>query len=149
MTVKAPEKPFEILGLIINDREYAVDIEMVELIVETPEIAKVPNSKDFLKGVMNLRGRIVPVVDTKKLTKSSGKESNPNSNIVITRIEDNEVGFLVDSVTEVMWVKPDEFDTTLKIDGSSYVKGVIMKGNRLLSFLDLAKIVKDEIDSNI
>jgi chemotaxis signal transduction protein len=48
-----------------------------------------------------------------------------------------------------MWVKPDEFDTTLKIDGSSYVKGVIMKGNRLLSFLDLAKIVKDEIDSNI
>ncbi|HEU23802.1 MAG: chemotaxis protein CheW [Mesoaciditoga sp.] len=140
------DKPFEVLGVKIGDKEYAIDIGVIGIIVETSEIARVPNSKNFLKGVMNLRGRIVPVIDTKRITSSSLKEST-GLNVVVTQIEENEVGFLVDGVTEVMWVQPSEFDSTIKIDSSNYVKGVIMKGNRLISMLDLQNFVRDQIGS--
>ncbi len=144
--MKSLDKAFEVLGIKIGNREYAVDIGTVEIIVETPEIARVPNSKDLMKGVMNLRGRIVPVIDTNKLTNSSGMTG---SNVIVTKVDDSEVGFLVDGVTEVMWVKPDEFDTTMKMGGSNYMKGVIMKGQRLMSLIDLSKVVLDEMGSNI
>lgn len=145
MNAKTFDKPFEVLGIKLGEKEYAIDIGIIGIIVETPEIARVPNSKKFLKGVMNLRGRIVPVVDTKQITLSSSKSTN--SNVVVTQVEDNEIGFLVDGVTEVMWIQPSEFDSTVKIDGSNYVKGVIMKGNRLISMLDLQNFVKDQIGS--
>ncbi|BBJ27969.1 chemotaxis protein CheW [Athalassotoga saccharophila] len=144
--MKTFDKPFEVLGVRIGDKEYAIDIGVIGIIVETSEIARVPNSKSFLKGVMNLRGRIVPVIDTKRITSSSAKES-AGANVVVTQIDENEVGFLVDGVTEVMWVQPSEFDSTIKIDNSNYVKGVIMKGNRLISMLDLQNFVRDQISS--
>lgn len=148
MSVKTLDKSFEVLGLKLGDREYAIDIGIIEIIVETSEMAKVPNSQFFLKGVMNLRGRIVPVVDTKRITFANDSRYS-GSNVIVTRIDENEIGFLVDSVTEVMWVKPSEFDSSMKIEGSNYVEGVIMKGNRLLSMLDLQSFVKDKMSSSI
>lgn len=148
MPVDTLERPFEVLGFKLGDREYAIDIGVIEIIVETAEIAKVPNSQNFLKGVMNLRGRIVPVVDMKRITLANDSQHS-GSNVIVTMIDENEIGFLVDNVTEVMWIQPNEFDPSMKIEGSNYVKGVIIKANRLLSMLDLQSFVKDRMSSSI
>lgn len=146
MAIKTMDSPFEVLGIKFGNHEYAIDIDIVEIIVETPEITSVPNSKYFIRGIMNLRGRIVPVIDLRKVI-NSDDENVEESNVVVTRIEDMEVGFLVDGVTEVMWVNPSELNSAVKIEESKYFNGVIMKGNRLLVLLDVSKLINDEANA--
>ncbi len=147
MNVKELASPFEILGFKFGDHEYAIEIGVVEMIVDKAEITPVPNSKHFIKGVMNLRGRIVPVVDLRNVLNLKVGEEEEEENIIITKIENNEVGFLVDGVTEVMWVNPHEVDSTMKIEESKYFKGVVKKKERLLVLIDVSEFINDEINN--
>ena len=145
--LKQIERPFEILGVKFEEREYAIDIGVVEMIVEKTDITPVPNSKDFIKGVMNLRGRIVPVVDLKKIL-NTHQEDGENFNVIVTKVDETEVGFLVDGVTEVMWVDPSNLNSSIKVEESKYFKGIIQKENRIFAFIDIPKFVRDEINDD-
>ncbi len=146
MNVKELASPFEILGFKFGDHEYAIEIGIVEMIVDRTEITPVPNSKYFIKGVMNLRGRIVPVIDLRTVLNLDTDEEKKDANVIVTKIENNEVGFLVDGVTEVMWVNPKEVDSAMKIEESKYFKGVVKKGERLLVLIDVSEFINDEIN---
>ncbi len=138
-------KSFEVLGFKFGEHEYAIEISIVEMIVEESQITPVPNSKRFIKGVMNLRGRIVPVIDMRSIL-NIDYEEKVASNVIVARIEDTEIGFVVDKVTEVLLVDPTEMDTTMKVEESKYFKGVVKKGERLLVFIDIPKFIEDKVN---
>ncbi len=146
MNVKDMTAPFEILGFKFGDHEYAIEIGIVEMIVEENQITPVPNSKSFIKGVMNLRGRIVPVIDLRKVLNLEDYDDKKDANIIVTKIDDSEIGFLVDGVTEVLWVNPDEIDSGIKVEESKYFKGVVKKGERLLVLIDVSEFINDEVN---
>ena len=145
MNLKELNKPFEVLGFKFGEHEYAIEINVVEMIVEESQITPVPNSKKFIKGVMNLRGRIVPVIDVRTILKIDYEEEAA-SNVIVARIDDTEIGFVVDKVTEVLWVEPSEMDTTIKVEESKYFKGVVKKGERLLVFIDISEFIEDKVN---
>lgn len=145
MNLKELNKPFEVLGFKFGEHEYAIEINIVEMIVEESQITPVPNSKKFIKGIMNLRGRIVPVIDVRTILKIDYEEK-AFSNVIVARIDDTEIGFVVDKVTEVLWVEPSEIDTTIKVEESKYFKGVVKKGERLLVFIDISEFIEDKVN---
>ncbi len=147
LDLKQLERPFEILGIKFSDHEYAIDIGIVEMIVEKTKITPVPNSKDFIRGVMNLRGRIVPVIDLKKILNIHLEDVN-ESDVIVTRVDETEIGFLVDGVTEVMWVNPSDLNSSIKVEESKYFKGIIQKKDRILVLIDVSKFVEDEVNEN-
>lgn len=146
VNVKDMTAPFEILGFKFGKHEYAIEISIVEMIVEENQITPVPNSKSFIKGVMNLRGRIVPVVDLRNILNLEYYEDKKDANVIVTKIDGTEIGFLVDGVTEVMWVNPNEIDSGIKVEESKYFKGVVKKGERLLILIDVSAFINDEVN---
>ena len=147
LDLKQLERPFEVLGIKFGDHEYAIDIGIVEMIVEKTEITPVPNSKSFIRGVMNLRGRIVPVIDLKRILNIHVEDVN-ESDVIVTKIDKAEVGFLVGGVTEVMWVNPSDLNSSVKVEESRYFKGIIQKKDRILVLLDASKFIEDEVNEN-
>lgn len=139
---EAKEKVIEILSFRLGNQEFGVEVDFVEMVIERSEITMIPNSKPFIEGVMNLRGRIVPVVDLTKLLHIIGSESFQFENVLVTKMEDTEVGFLVNEVKEVIRTKDSEIDTASKSDQTDRkAKGVVQKGKRLILFLDLEEIM--------
>jgi purine-binding chemotaxis protein CheW len=146
MNIKDMTAPFEILGFKFGEHEYAIEISIVEMIVEENQITPVPNSRPFIKGVMNLRGRIVPVIDLRNVLNMEEYDEKRDANVIVTKIDGSEIGFLVDGVTEVMWVNPEEIDSDIKVEESKYFKGVIKKGERLLVLIDVSAFINDEVN---
>ena len=139
------EKIHEILSFNLCGRDFAVDVDYVEMVIEKPSITFVPKAKEFIKGVINLRGRIVTVVDLTKLLGIEMEMSNNGDfkNVMILKVEDMEVGFLVDSVKEVIRAKESDIDTQFgSVEYERKAKGVIKKGDRLVVYLDVEEILK-------
>src|SRR6056297_780113 len=93
--VQNQEKVIEILSFVIGKQEFGIGVDYVELVNERTEITPVPNSKMFIEGVMNLRGRIVPVVDLTKLMTIEYNGEEEFENVLILKTEGAEVGFFV------------------------------------------------------
>ncbi len=131
----------EILSFVLGSQEFALEVDYVEMVIEKLEITRVPNSKDFIKGVMNLRGRIVPVVN---LTGVLSLETNIEEfeNVLVAKIDDMEVGFLVNEVKEVVRTKESDIDVSPKSEQfEKKVKGIVQKGRRLIIYLDMKEIM--------
>ncbi len=128
----------------LADEEYAVDITQSKQIIKVPKITPVPNTPAYVRGVINLRGQIVPVVDLRKrfgINSGTGEKER----IITIEYEDMLIGLLVDDIKEVLWYDTEkelesapEIDTAVRQD---YIKGVIKKGKRLIVLIDLEKLL--------
>lgn len=141
----------QLVSFMIGSEEYAVDIFYVKEINRLSHITKVPNAPEFIEGVINLRGRIIPVIDLRARMGLPKKEHDKDSRIIV--IEDNDllVGFLVDAVKEVIRIpkniteEPPEIVSSVKTD---FINSVGKLEDRLLILIDLKKILsKDEQDN--
>ncbi len=136
----------QLVGFIIGKETFGVDILMVQEIIRSTTITTVPNSPEFIEGVINLRGSIIPVIDLRKrlnLYKNTAKDVKDW--ILIINVEGRVTGFIVDFVTRVMKISkniieppPDIVVAGLK---SLYIKGVCEIGNKLLILLDFDRIL--------
>lgn len=128
----------------LADEEYAVDITQSKQIIKVSKITPVPNTPAYVRGVINLRGQIVPVVDLRKrfgINSGTGEKER----IITIEYEDMLIGLLVDDIKEVLWYNTEkelesapEIDTAVRQD---YIKGVIKKGKRLIVLIDLEKLL--------
>ena len=128
----------------LADEEYAVDITQSKQIIKVSKITPVPNPPAYVRGVINLRGQIVPVVDLRKrfgINSGTGEKER----IITIEYEDMLIGLLVDDIKEVLWYDTEkelesapEIDTAVRQD---YIKGVIKKGKRLIVLIDLEKLL--------
>jgi purine-binding chemotaxis protein CheW len=139
------EKELHLVGFRVGRETFGVPIGMVREIVRLPEITAVPNAADFIEGVINLRGKIVPVVDLRKRFKDAAPESGKKSRILVAEVEGQSVGLIVNSASEVLKIPPSEVEVprNLFTEGElNYISGVGKLGGRLILILDLSKVLQ-------
>lgn len=141
------EREEDILQLVtfhVGDEEFGVGILDVREINRMMEITRVPHAPDFVEGVINLRGQVIPVVDLRKRFGLTETERDKSARIVVVELGDKVVGFLVDSVSEVLRVPQTLVEPPPPIVGgidSEYIRGVVKLEDRLLILLDLYRLL--------
>lgn len=133
----------EIVTFILTGEEYAFDISTVEEIIRYTEITKVPETMDLLKGIINLRGQIIPVVSLHKRLNMREKISS-DSKIIISKLNHTKIGFIVDNITEIFEVSPEHIKHSDNSRDNIFSDVVILdNGNRIILKLDAEKLFKD------
>ncbi len=141
----------QVVGFYIGEDEYAVNINKVCEISPMIEIRNIPKSPPFVEGVINLRGGIVPVIDLRKRFDLAINENLASAKILIVELGINQVGMIVDNVSEVMRFYQDEIEKTppmfsASID-SQYIQGVAKLNEKLIILLDVEKLFSFEEQS--
>jgi len=141
----------QLVGFVIGDELFGVDILTVQEIIRDATITAIPDAPDFLEGVINLRGSIIPVIDLRKRLKLvQSAPMDPDSWIIILSVDGRITGFVVDRVTKVLNVPSDSIkpapDIVVAGLRSQYINGVCKMDQRLLILLDFSRILMvDEI----
>lgn len=131
----------------LGDEKYAVDISNVSGISDFGEITKVPNAPYFIQGIINLRGDIIPIVNLKKRFNIAEKESDAETRIIIHKIADKDIGFIVDEASQVVKIDDTEIEVApdiIKGREREYIDGVGKIGDSIVILLDLEKILNEE-----
>ncbi|MBM7564632.1 chemotaxis protein CheW [Paenibacillus sacheonensis] len=134
----------------LANEEYGIEVEKVRTIERMVPITRVPKTMTFVKGVINLRGVVIPVIDLRGRFGLPETEATESSRIVIVAAGDLEVGFIVDSANDVIDIDSDTIDTPPEVVGgikAKYLRGVAKVGeDRLLIMLNLSEVLnKSEI----
>jgi len=128
----------------LNDELFGVDTSQVQEIVKYQEIVKVPQMPDFVDGLLNLRGKVVPVVNLNKRFELGETDIGKKTKIIITKIDENLAGFIVNDVSEIIKLSEEDIEMPPEIihkTGNSYLQGVGKKDGKLISILDLSRIL--------
>ncbi len=140
----------EILQLVsfkVNGEEFGVNILQVQEIIRMMKITKVPQSKDYVDGVINLRGRVIPIVNLRRRLGMLNAEESNKTRIIVVEIGNKTVGFIVDEVKEVLRIPKSITEPPPKamsgID-SAYITAVGKLEDRILILLDLEKLFSEE-----
>jgi len=139
------EKDCQVVGFRIGNETYGVRIASVREIVRVPEITMVPNAPEVIEGVINLRGRIIPVMDLRKRFGNSAVQPDKKNRILVVELDNKLLGLIVSSASEVLKIPPSEIESpgTVFAEGeSSYVTGVGKLKGRLIILLDIAKLLR-------
>lgn len=134
----------QLVAFKLGREEYGVDILQVQEIKKMTDITRVPHTPDYIKGVINLRGSVLPVLDLKKRLDLSEQEYTEDTRIIIVKLEDIAVGMIVDAVSEVMAIHQEDIETPQAAVGgvsTMYLSGVGKLENRLLILLNLEAII--------
>ena len=137
----------------LENEYYGIDIHNVETIEKIMPITRVPYTRDFVKGVINLRGNVVPVIDLRKRFNLAEKEYDDNSRIIIAKLDEITVGMIVDSSSEVFQLSDDDIDEAPSLKGSNdegYVKCIGKKNDLIIMIIDLYKALDiNEIEKDL
>jgi purine-binding chemotaxis protein CheW len=128
----------------LGREEYGISILQVQEIKRMTDITRVPHTPEYIKGVMNLRGSVLPVIDLKKRLNLPQQECTDDTRIIIVKIEDIAVGMIVDAVSEVMAITQENIESPeVVVSGvaAEYLSGVGKMENRLLILLNLEAII--------
>lgn len=137
----------QLVSFVVAEEEFAVPILSVQEINRMLQITRVPQSPDFVEGVINLRGRIIPVVDLRKRFGMPSLEQTDDARIIVVEVNDRVIGFEVDSVNEVLRIKSSIVEPPPPMAcglDANYVQGVGKLDDRLLILLDLDRLFSDE-----
>ncbi len=137
----------QLVGFKLGKEEFGVDILKVQEINRMLEITEMPNSPEFVEGIVNLRGRIIPIVYLKKRLNMELKKHDSSTRIIVVEVEGQTIGFVVDEVSEVLRIESKIIEPAPPIVGglrSDYIIGVAKLEDRLLILLDLNKVLSVE-----
>ncbi|WP_432736234.1 chemotaxis protein CheW [Maridesulfovibrio sp. FT414] len=137
----------QLVTFSIGDEEFGVDILKVQEIIRTMEITKVPRAPKFVEGVINLRGKVIPIIDLRSKFGLKTKDHDQQTRIIVIEINDMIVGFVVDSVSEVLRIPASTVEPPPPVVSgmdSEYISGVGKLADRLLILLDLNRLLSSE-----
>ncbi len=137
----------------LAEEEFGVEIKKVNSIIKTEKITKIPNSEFFVEGVINLRGKIIVIINLHKKLGLKQKEWDKDTRIIVVELEEETVGMIVDSVKEVLRIEESKIEAApeiilQKID-SDYIQSVGILGERLIVLLDVDKVLHKKDLENI
>ena len=138
------EEVLQFVTFTLNNEEYAVDILNVQEINRITEIAKVPNSPDFIEGVVNLRGKVIPVINLRKIFGFEEKDTDDTSRIIIMEIQGITNGLIVDSVSEVLRMPASLIEPPPSMSSelnSKFIKGIAKIEGRLIIMLEINRLI--------
>ncbi|MBQ7588519.1 MAG: chemotaxis protein CheW [Lachnospiraceae bacterium] len=132
----------------IGDEQYGIDIKYVDNIVRMQKITRVPNCQDYFKGVINLRGEVVPVMSFRMKVHLPEVDYTNKTRIIIIKLEPNApVGIIVDAVKEVVTLTDNNIDAASRSSTNndpSYINGIGKTGGTLISLLDLNVVISEK-----
>ena len=137
----------QLVTFSIGDEEFGVDILKVQEIIRTMEITKVPRAPHFVEGVINLRGKVIPIIDLRKRFGLEFRDHDKHTRIIVIEISSMIVGFVVDSVSEVLRIPSSTVEPPPPMVAgleSEYISGVGKLEDRLLILLDLDRLLSGE-----
>ena len=151
MAISGVMETTQYLTFKLGDEVFALDISKVREVLDYTAITKVPQTPDFMRGVINLRGNVVPVVDLRLKLGMSATERTVNTCIIITEVvvDDDTVilGALADSVQEVMDLEPDHIEPAPKIGTklkTEFIRGMGKQNDRFIIILDIDKVFSSD-----
>ena len=131
----------------VEGEEFGVDILRVQEIIRSMEVTRVPKAPDFVEGVINLRGKVIPIIDLRKRFGIGQKAHDRDTRIIVMEISSAVVGFVVDSVSEVLRLPAETVEPTPSVVASidsDYISGVGKLDDRLLILLELDRLLGAE-----
>ena len=131
----------------LENEKYGIDVMQVQEVLRVSEIAPVPGAPDYVLGIINLRGNVVTVIDTRKRFGLMPKEMDDSTRIVIIESDEQVVGILVDSVAEVVDLRASEMEAAPNVgteESAKFIQGVASHDDELLILVDLNKLLTDE-----
>ena len=141
------DESLQLVTFKIGNEEFGIDIRAVHEINRMIEITKIPNAPFHVEGVVNLRGKIIPVVSLRKKLAFEETERDKSTRIMVVEIDGITLGFIVDSVSEVLRIQEPKIEPPPSITGSSdaaYIQGVINLPDRILILLDLKALFGED-----
>lgn len=145
MTEKAySHNELQLVVFKLGREEYGVSILQVQEIKRMTDITRVPHTPDYIKGVMNLRGSVLPVLDLKKRLNLPPQEYSDDTRIIIVKVEEITIGIIVDAVSEVLTIGQENIEPPQSVSGgvtANYLSGVGKLDDRLLILLNLETII--------
>lgn len=143
MSSSVANKEMKLVVFSLNNKEYALNVQFVRSIEKMMHITRVPNVEYYIKGVINLRGVITPVIDLRSLFQIEENPNPENTIILIVSLDDKEIGLIVDEANDVINIKEDDIEPQPDVIGNEkqqFIEGVIQQGERLLILLKLENI---------
>ena len=127
----------------LDDEFYGINVMQVQEVLRMSEIAPVPGAPSYVLGIINLRGNVVTVIDTRARFGLSSEEPTESSRIIFVEILGQVIGMLVDSVAEVVYLRQSEIDTAPNVteDTSRFIQGVCKREKYLLILVDVNKLL--------
>ncbi|HJA79994.1 chemotaxis protein CheW [uncultured Desulfovibrio sp.] len=144
---KQDDELLQLVTFSIGEEEFGVNILKVQEIIRTMEITKVPRAPDFVEGVINLRGKVIPIIDLRRRFGLAPRGHDKNTRIIVIEINNIIVGFVVDAVSEVLRIPASTVEPPPPVVAgveSDYVSGVGKLQDRLLIMLDLDRLLSSE-----
>ena len=138
----------EMLSFNVGDATYAIEIKYIKEIIEVEQITLVPKIPSHIKGVINLRGKVVPVISIRKRFEIEEIPFDSRTCIIVLEFEDGEqVGIIVDRVQEVVDVKSSDISQTpdsKNVNANRYIKSIVHFENNVILLIDCNKIINDD-----
>jgi len=137
----------QIVVFKLNNEDFCVDINQVIEIIRLQSIISVPDAPVFVEGITNLRGTVIPIVDLKKRFNLPISNKDENTRIIVVNVGKKPIGFIVDSVTEVLHIDKDSIQEAPEIIsgiGKEYIKSIINLNERLIINLDLHRVLNEK-----
>lgn len=131
----------------LENEKYGINVMQVQEVLRVTEIAPVPGAPEYVLGIINLRGNVVTVIDTRKRFGLAPKDVDDSTRIVIIESNDQVVGILVDSVAEVVDLRTSEIEAAPNVgteESAKFIQGVASYQGELLIIVDLNKLLTDE-----
>jgi purine-binding chemotaxis protein CheW len=131
----------------LDNETYGVNVMQVQEVLRMTEIAPVPGAPDYVLGIINLRGNVVTVIDTRQRFGLDSAPVTDNTRIVIIEADKQVVGIMVDSVAEVVYLRQSEVETAPNVgndESAKFIQGVCNKNGELLILVELDKMMSEE-----
>jgi purine-binding chemotaxis protein CheW len=131
----------------LEEETYGINVMQVREVLRYSEIAPVPGAPDYVLGIINLRGNVVTVIDTRSRFGLMQGDISDNTRIIVIESERQVIGILVDSVAEVVYLRSSEIDTTPSVgtdESAKFIQGVSNRDGKLLILVDLNKLLSDD-----
>lgn len=136
----------------LSNKEYAIEIDVVQGIERVMAITRVPRTPSYVKGVINLRGVVTPVIDLRERFELERKELGDETRVIIVSLESYDVGLIVDTANDIVDVPVKSIESQPEVVGSvasDFIAGIAKVDQRLLVMLDLARVLEpiDRVDA--
>lgn len=141
----------QFLTFALNDQEFGIEILQVQEIKNFTRVTPIPNMPECIKGVMNLRGTVVPIIDLRKKLRMLTAEYNQFTVIIVVNVGAKIMGLVVDAVSDVLNVEIEDIEGAPKLAGidTTFIKGLAKSGERLVTLLDIEVLLSDGTGANL
>ncbi len=147
LDMKAASEEVKVIIFRLVDEEYGVEVQQVKSIEKLEHITRVPRTPEFVKGVINLRGVVTPIIDLRSRFQLAETECTEATRVIIVAVDELEVGLIVDSANDVVDIPVNAIEPPPAVVGgveATYLRGVAKLEKRLLILLNLDKVLSTE-----